>query len=169
MNAARLAGLMFVGLSFTAGAAEPSVKLPDHYFGIMEAELSTLPANDSKSNPGAMLAAAVLYAREHPANPSRGETARTKIELDAARVDLTPDRIGGWIRHRGWTLRVDPAARLTWPVRPFNPYSNGPEKELRHAVGVLSVPVSVQPPPADAALNWRRGEIAFELEARQAP
>jgi hypothetical protein len=97
------------------------------------------------------------------------ETARTKIGLDAARVDLPPDRIGGWIRHRGWTLRVDPAARLTWPVLPFNPYANAPEKELRHAVGVLSVPVSVQPPPPDAALNWRRGEIVFELEARQAP
>jgi hypothetical protein len=48
---------------------------------------------------------------------------------------------------------------------PFNPYANAKETDIRHAVGVLTVPVVVEPPPADAALNWRRGEIAFELEA----
>jgi hypothetical protein len=93
------------------------------------------------------------------------ETARTKIVLDNNRVELLPDQIGGWIRHRGWTLHVDPTARLTWPVLPFNPYANAPEKDIRHAVGVLTVPVKVEPPAPDAALNWRRGGIAFELEA----
>jgi len=93
------------------------------------------------------------------------ETARTRIALDGSRVELGPEQIGGWIRHRGWTLRVDSAARLVWPVLPFNPYANAPEKELRYAVGVVTVPVGVKPPPADAALDWRRGEIAFELEA----
>ena len=76
-----------------------------------------------------------------------------------------PYQIAGWLRHRGWTLHVDPAARLTWPVLPFNPYANAPEKNLRHAVGVLTVPVTVRPPPRDAPLDWRRGEIVFELEA----
>ena len=42
---------------------------------------------------------------------------------------------------------------------------NGPETELRHAVGVLTVPVRVQP-PTEGALNWRRGDIAFVLEAK---
>jgi len=93
------------------------------------------------------------------------ETATSKTVLGEDRIELGPDRIGGWIRHGGWTLRVDPAARLTWPVFPFNPYANAPEKGLRRAVGVLTVPVTVTPPPADAALDWRRGEIAFELEA----
>ena len=32
------------------------------------------------------------------------------------------------------------STRLVWPVLPFNPYRNAPEKELRYAVGVLSVP-----------------------------
>jgi hypothetical protein len=77
---------------------------------------------------------------------------------------LGPDEIGGWLRHRGWTLHVDPATRFVWPVRPFNPYANAPEKDLRHAVGVVTVPVTVRPPGADVPLNWRRGEIAFELE-----
>src|SRR5262245_10506165 len=92
------------------------------------------------------------------------ETASSKIVLDERHVELGPDQIGGRLSHRGWTLRVDSTARLTWPVRPFNPYANAPEKDLRHAVGVLTVPVTMQPPPADAPLNWRRGDVAFELE-----
>ncbi len=95
------------------------------------------------------------------------ETAKTKLVLDEKRVELGPEQIGGWARHRGWTLRVDPAARLVWPVMPFNPYRNAPETELRHAVGVLSVPVTVQPPP-EGAFSWRRGEIAFTLTAGEA-
>ena len=92
-------------------------------------------------------------------------TARTKIVLDGSRLELGPDRIGGRLHHRGWTLSVDPAARLTWPVLPFNPYANAPERDLRHAIGVLTVPVTVRPPSAGAPLDWRRGEIAFVLEA----
>ncbi len=89
------------------------------------------------------------------------EAAGTKVVLDENRVEL---EIGGWVRHRGWTLRVDSAARLVWPVLPFNPYRNAPETDLRHAVGVLTVPIKVAP-PAEGALNWRRQEIAFALEA----
>ncbi len=69
---------------------------------------------------------------------------------------LALERLGGWIRHNGWTLRADPAARLTWPVYPYNPYSNGPEKGLEHAVGALSVPLALR--------NADRQEIPFALE-----
>ncbi len=93
------------------------------------------------------------------------ETAKAKFVLNEKRIDLGPEQIGGWIRHRGWTLHVDPAARLTWPILPFNPYKNAPETDMRHAVGVLSVPVKVNP-PTEGALNWRRGEIAFRVETR---
>src|SRR5262245_38124978 len=92
-------------------------------------------------------------------------SVRTKIVLDEKRVEVGPDQIGGLVRHRGWTLRVDPTARLVWPILPFNPYRNAPETDLRHAVGVLSVPVKVQPLP-EGGLNWRQGEIAFALEAK---
>jgi hypothetical protein len=95
------------------------------------------------------------------------ETARGKFALSKGRLELGPEQIGGWVRHRGWTLTVDPTARLAWPVLPFNPYRNGPETDLRHAVGVLSVKVAVRPPP-EGGLNWRRGEIAFALEAKPA-
>lgn len=90
------------------------------------------------------------------------ETAREKIELSGEPVELSPEQIGGVIRHRGWTLEVDSTASLKWPVFGFNPYRNAAETELRHAVGVLTVPVRVQP-PADGPLNWRRQQIRFTL------
>jgi hypothetical protein len=90
-------------------------------------------------------------------------TATSKIVLGQDRVELGPAQIGGVLRHRGWALRVDPNARLVWPILPFNPYKNAPETDMRHAVGVLTVPVQVHP-PTEGALNWRRGEIAFALE-----
>jgi hypothetical protein len=92
------------------------------------------------------------------------ETATSKTVLGDQRIELGPDDIGGWLRHGGWTLRVDKMAKLVWPVLPYNPYKNAPETDLKHAVGILSVPVRVAP-PTDSALNWRRGAIAFALEA----
>lgn len=92
------------------------------------------------------------------------ETAHTKVRLDENPVELSPEEIGGWIRHRGWTLMVHPTARLTWPVLPFNPYRNGPETDLEYAVGRLSIPLEVEEDP-DWALNWGRQEIEFTLEA----
>ncbi len=97
------------------------------------------------------------------------ETGRSKINLTEQRVELNEGEIGGVIRHRGWTLRVDQPARLSWPVLPFNPYANAPERDLRHAVGVLTVPVKVEAPPSEAALNWRRGSIGLSLEVSRAP
>jgi hypothetical protein len=96
------------------------------------------------------------------------ETGRSRTVLGPTRIVLEPDAIGGRIRHHGWTLKVDPTARLIWPVSPFNPYRNGPETDLRDAVGALSVPVRVKR-PADGTLPWRRQEIRFELEARSLP
>jgi hypothetical protein len=92
------------------------------------------------------------------------ETAKTKIVLGEKRVELTPEELGGSIRHRGWALTIPADARLTWPVYPFNPYRNAPETDLRHAVGALAVPVRVKPPEA-SALTWRTQEITFTLEA----
>jgi hypothetical protein len=69
------------------------------------------------------------------------------------------------LRQRGWTMRVDPTARLAWPILPFNPYKNAPETDMRHAVGVLTVPVQVHA-PKEGALNWRHGEISLTVEAK---
>jgi hypothetical protein len=71
--------------------------------------------------------------------------AGKKIDLSAERVELTASEVGGWIRHHGWMLKTDSPARLAWPVHPFNPYANGPEAGLDHAVGILSVPLQLKP------------------------
>jgi hypothetical protein len=91
------------------------------------------------------------------------ETARSRTILGATRMELDPETIGGTIRHHGWTLKVAPTARLVWPVYPFNPYTNGPETDLRYAVGALSVPVRVKR-PTEGTLPWRRQEIRFVVE-----
>jgi hypothetical protein len=90
------------------------------------------------------------------------ETARTKVTLDKSPVDLGPEQIGGWIRHRGWVLKVPPTARLIWPVMPFNPYRAKPETDLRYAVGRLWLPIQVE--KRESVLNWRRQNIEFTLE-----
>jgi hypothetical protein len=72
------------------------------------------------------------------------ETAHRSIKLSAEPLSLEPAEIGGWIRHHGWKLYVDPAARLVWPVYPFNPYQNAPEKTLDHAVAALSIPIRLK-------------------------
>ena len=76
-----------------------------------------------------------------------GETLETaaglKIVLGAERVELGPDELGGWIRHRGWRLETDATARLTWPVYPHNPYADAPETMPERAVGVVSVPLQL--------------------------
>ena len=65
--------------------SSPSTELPQRYFRLMEAELlqiekqlATEGAADPKALktsrlPGALLAAAVLYTRDHPANPGHGD------------------------------------------------------------------------------------------------
>jgi hypothetical protein len=73
------------------------------------------------------------------------ETAAGRnITVSAARTDLSPDAIGGEIRHHGWTLKVDPNARLQWPVYPHNPYADAPETSLDRAVATISVPLRLK-------------------------
>lgn len=71
--------------------------------------------------------------------------AGRRVMLSRERVVI--ERTGGWIRHRGWTMTVDPAAQLTWPVYPYNPYSEGPEKDVEFAVGALRVPLTLRSVP----------------------
>jgi len=85
-----------------------------------------------------------------------------KIKLGIERIELQPDAIGGWIRHHGWRMEVDPKARLVWPIYPHNPYANAPEKSLEHAVGALSVPVLEKTGEADST-RPKRQEMIFTL------
>ncbi len=93
------------------------------------------------------------------------ETAAGKnITLGSERVELEPEAIGGWIRHRGWTLHVEPSARLVWPVYPYNPYANALETTLDHAVGALSVPLRLKSKPGHYVRPAEQ-EIDFSLAA----
>jgi hypothetical protein len=91
--------------------------------------------------------------------------AGKKVLLGTDSVELQPVDLGGWIRHHGWELTLDPAARLTWPVYPYNPYANGPEKALEHAVGVLSVPIRSKDEKHDWYVRPDEQEISFILKA----
>jgi hypothetical protein len=71
-------------------------------------------------------------------------SAGPPVTLGAASVRLEAKDAGGWIRHGGWTLKLPPGWRLTWPVFPYNPYAEGPEKSLDYAVGALSVPLGME-------------------------
>jgi hypothetical protein len=62
-------------------------------------------------------------------------------------IELGPEALGAWIRHGGWQLSLPPAARLVWPVHPYNPYRNGPEPGLEHAVAALRVPLYLRERP----------------------
>ncbi|HLK19620.1 MAG TPA: hypothetical protein VKT81_11710 [Bryobacteraceae bacterium] len=88
--------------------------------------------------------------------------AGKKITLGPDRVELSPADLGGSIRHHGWNMRIDPTARLVWPVYPFNPYANSPETSIEWAVGTLSVdlhPVK----PADPAIRHRAQDLDFVI------
>ncbi len=90
--------------------------------------------------------------------------AGRRLVLGGDEISLGPQELAGWLRHSGWTLHFDSRARLTWPVYPYNPYADGPEKEIEHAVGLLSFPLRSR---REAESEGRNGvqEIAFTLEA----
>ncbi len=96
-----------------------------------------------------------------------GETLETgagkQITLSTERLELTD--LGGWIRHRGWKLKVDPTAKLVWPVYPFNPYANAPETNIQYAVGAVSVPLRLKSQPG-RYIRTNEQEIVFVLEVQ---
>jgi hypothetical protein len=87
--------------------------------------------------------------------------AGKKITLGSDPIDLGPDDLGGWIRHGGWKLTVDPTARFRWPIYPFNPYADAPEKTLEHAVGRLTVPLDLK--SQHGYIRPHQQEISFTL------
>jgi hypothetical protein len=119
----------------------------------------------------------IITGRGNPADEPRltlqlclkaGEMLETaagrKITLGAERIELSPGDLGGWIRHHGWTLKIDPAARLVWPVYPHNPYADAPETSLEYAVGALSVPLNLKAQPG-RYIRPGEQEILFALQS----
>jgi hypothetical protein len=88
--------------------------------------------------------------------------AGRKIVLGQERIELQQGDLGEWIRHHGWTLKLDPSARLAWPVYPHNPYADAPETSLEYAVGALSVPLALKQVPG-RHVRPNEQEISFTL------
>lgn len=85
------------------------------------------------------------------------EAGRERSVLGREHLELSD--VGGVVGFRGALLRVNKPARLRWPVYPYNPYAAGPERDIQHAVGLLSVPFGEECCAAE--------EIAFSLELVQ--
>ncbi|HXX23531.1 MAG TPA: hypothetical protein VEO19_10300 [Terriglobia bacterium] len=98
-----------------------------------------------------------------------GETLETgtgqRFTLSADRIEVSPEVLGGSLHLSGWTLKADPAARLVWPVYPYNPYADAPESTLEHAVGVLSVPLVLKE-DQERFIRPYAQEISFELRSQ---
>lgn len=86
-----------------------------------------------------------------------------KLTLSAERIELQPADLGGWLSQRGWRLKLDPTAKLVWPIYPHNPYSNAPETNLQWAVGALRVPLRLQSQPG-RYIRTHEQAIEFVLE-----
>ena len=91
------------------------------------------------------------------------ETAGASRRLGTDRIELTAEELGGSLRHRGWTLKFDAPARLTWPVYPFNPYANAPETSIDYAVGALTIPLRLA---GGASVRPNEQRIRVVLEAQ---
>lgn len=122
------------------GESEDSLALAyNSFFAVIRGAIGDAVELKTEITPKGRTAEAAfnLQLRLHP-----GETLETgsgnTVTLGEDAIDIPTE---GTLRHHGWVMKTDPTARIKWPVYPFNPYANGPEKELARAVGVLSVPV----------------------------
>jgi hypothetical protein len=95
----------------------------------------------------------------HPGEDLEADGKRMVLSADP--VDLTTQEI----RHHGWTLHVDSAARLTWPVYPYNPYADARETTLDHAVAALSIPLRLHA-RSGHYVRPHEQEIAFTLSTQ---
>ena len=92
--------------------------------------------------------------------------AGQRITLGSDRIELGAAELGGWIRHHGWVMKMDPVARLVWPVYPFNPYANGPETSLEWAVGALSVDVHPQKHSGESQHKEQQIDVVITVDDR---
>lgn len=122
------------------GESEDSLALAyNSFFAVINSKIGDTVALDTEITPKGRPADASfnLQLKLHA-----GETLETGggkvVTLGEEAIDMAT---GGSIRHHGWTMKTDPAARIKWPVYPFNPYGNGPEKSIAQAVGLLYVAV----------------------------
>jgi len=84
------------------------------------------------------------------------------VSVSKERLELRGEQLAGSVSHRGWTLHVDPSAKLVWPVYPHNPYSDQPETSIERAVAAVSVPLKLKSQPG-RYVRANEQEIIFRL------
>lgn len=68
------AALLWGCAALVLGGKPAAAALPGDYFRLLASELERVePADDLAFSPSYLLAAAVLYTKDHPANPARGD------------------------------------------------------------------------------------------------
>jgi hypothetical protein len=70
-----------------------------------------------------------------------------KALLSSERIQLSQDDLHGSVQHNGWELVFDGEATLQWPYFPYNPYLNGKETKLEHAIGLLRISLRLKRDP----------------------
>jgi hypothetical protein len=89
-------------------------------------------------------------------------TPNRQILLSSDPIHLSAEELGGFIRHHGWALNVEPSGTLDWPMYPYNPYTNARETTLEHAVAALTIPLS-QKERQGHYVRPNEQEIKFQL------
>lgn len=121
------------------GESEDELALAyNSFFAVIRSKIGDVLALDTEITPKRRLAEASFNLQLKLHADETLEVGGRTVTLGAEAIDLPTE---GSLTHHGWTMKTDPAARIKWPVYPFNPYANGPEKSLAQAVGVLYVPV----------------------------
>ena len=67
-----------------------------------------------------------------------------KFILGENKIDLGDEELGGLLIHNGWILQLPHNIHFSWPVYPFNPYTDAPETDISKAIGVLSLPLQLK-------------------------
>jgi hypothetical protein len=88
--------LSAVFVAVVLGTGVLAVELPEKYFQLMAAEMTSVEsAPELPSSPAAVFAAAVLFTKQHPANPSYGDKKLLELALrigDLAAANSAQDR-----------------------------------------------------------------------------
>src|SRR5262249_50852312 len=113
LSSVLLRGGLLVALFGAVTTASPAAALPGRYFRLMEAGLAWIEKRleagpttdvpfDTRHYPGALLAAAVLYAKQHPDNPSCGDRKKLALALkvgDLLAADNAQGRLNELLNH----------------------------------------------------------------------
>jgi len=79
--------------------------------------------------------------------PHMGKSLQTgageKFDLDKTTLELSPQKIGGFITHAGWKLHVPDNATLHWPSLPHNPYRK--DGSAKPAEGRIEIRIPFNP------------------------